>query len=254
MNYLSVEEGRLQPGLKLVLTAGNPGPWGEAVKAMLAVKELAWTPVRQQAGEANDALEAWTRHRNAPVLVGEDGVPRTHWLDLLQHLETLQPEPALIPALMSDRMTMVAMLHELVGSRGLGWYRRLLVFQPLMADPALRPGVEALALRYGYSEAELGLAEARCVEVLTLLSEQLRQQAALGREWFLGEALTALDLYWAAFSNMIRPLPPEDCPMEESSRALYQQLPESLSAAADPVLFQHRDRVWREVIGLPMRF
>ncbi len=45
MKYLSVEEAIDMPGLRLVLTAGVPGPWGESAKAILAYKGLAFTPV-----------------------------------------------------------------------------------------------------------------------------------------------------------------------------------------------------------------
>ncbi len=40
MKYLSVEEAIDMPGLRLVLTAGVPGPWGESAKAILAYKQL----------------------------------------------------------------------------------------------------------------------------------------------------------------------------------------------------------------------
>ena len=67
MDYLEVEEGREADGLRLVLTAGGPGPWSEAAKAVFHVKGLAWTPVRQNAGEANEALARWTGQTSAPV-------------------------------------------------------------------------------------------------------------------------------------------------------------------------------------------
>lgn len=254
MKYHTVTAAREADGLRLVLTAGNPGPWGEAVKAICKVKGLAYMPVRQEAGGDNVELRAWTGHRNAPLLIADDGEPRAHWLDILQFIERLQPEPGLIPKRMAERITMLGMLHEVAGYKGLGWYRRLLVFQPLMENPESRALVASMATAYGYSDAELRVAEARCVEVLSLLSEQLRQQAARGRAFFFGETLSALDLYWAAFSNMIRPLPAAECPMPAASREAYETLPKGVAAAADPILFQHRDQIWRETIGLPMSF
>ena len=50
MKYLSVEEAIDIQGLRLVLTAGVPGPWGEAAKAILAFKHIEYTPVLQQGG------------------------------------------------------------------------------------------------------------------------------------------------------------------------------------------------------------
>ncbi len=50
MRYLSIEEGRKAPGLRLVLTQGVPGPWGEAAKAIFKVKGLAYRAVAQAGG------------------------------------------------------------------------------------------------------------------------------------------------------------------------------------------------------------
>ena len=65
MKYLSVEEAIDMPGLRLVLTAGVPGPWGEAAKAILAYKQLDYTPVRQEGGGENAALRDWTGQTSA---------------------------------------------------------------------------------------------------------------------------------------------------------------------------------------------
>lgn len=255
MDYRTVAEARQISGLRLVLTADNPGPWGEAAKAVFRVKGLTYTPVRQDAGGNNDELRAWTAgHRNAPIAILDNEPPRAHWLDILQLAERLAPEPPLIPAMMADRIQMLGMIHELAGDKGLGWYRRLLIFQPLMKDPQYAPMLQNMSGGYGYSEGEVALAEARCIEVLALLSEQLRQQQAQGRHFFISDRLSALDLYWAAFSNMVAPMVAEDCPMSEATRAAYSILPEAVMAAADPLLIEHRDRIWRDVIGVPLDF
>lgn len=254
MDYLNVTEARQRSGLRLVLTADNAGPWGESVKAVFKVKGMDFQPVRQEAGGDNAELRAWTGYRNAPVVVADGEPPRAHWLDILQWAEREQPDPPLIPASMGERISMIGMIHELAGHKGLGWYRRLLIFHPLMNDPDYAPMMANMAASYGYSEEEAALAESRCVEVLALLAEQLRQQQARGSGYFFGAELSALDLYWAAFSNMIQPLPESDCPLGAASRAAYDNLPEAVAAAADPILYQHRDRIWADVIGLPMDF
>ena len=64
MKYLSVAEARVLPGLRLVLTAHMPGPWGEAAKAVLSVRHVQFVPVAQAAMEVNDDLYAWTGVRN----------------------------------------------------------------------------------------------------------------------------------------------------------------------------------------------
>ena len=59
-------------GLRLVLTAGVPGPWGEAAKGVFHVKGVPFARVRQEAGAANQELVEWTGHDNAPVAVYDD--------------------------------------------------------------------------------------------------------------------------------------------------------------------------------------
>jgi hypothetical protein len=56
MDYVPIEEARRRPGLKLVLSSGAPGPWGEAAKAILRHHGLAFVPVAQEAMGENAAL------------------------------------------------------------------------------------------------------------------------------------------------------------------------------------------------------
>src|SRR3546814_17802649 len=54
------------------------------------------------------------------------------------------------------------------------------------------------------------------------LRDQLAAQQARGRNYLIGEALSALDIYWAAMAGAIDPLPPELCPnMPPDMRASY---------------------------------
>ena len=45
--FLSVGEAKSHEGVRLVLTAGAPGPWGEAVKGMFYVKNISHVRVRR---------------------------------------------------------------------------------------------------------------------------------------------------------------------------------------------------------------
>jgi hypothetical protein len=82
----------------------------------------------------------------------------------------------------------------------------------------------------------------------------LREQRARGREWLVGTRLGAADLMWAAFSNMLLPLPHSACPMPDWMRRLYTAEHPDVNAALDPALLEHRDRVFGDVIGLPLDF
>ena len=54
MDYLTVEEAIPATGLRVVLTAGVPGPWGESIKALLVHKGIEFAPVAQVGGGANE--------------------------------------------------------------------------------------------------------------------------------------------------------------------------------------------------------
>jgi len=75
MNYVDVDVARSLPGVRLVLTAGFPGPWGQAVKKMFELKSIAYVAVAQYAGQDNAALREWVGIRNAPVIVTDDQPP-----------------------------------------------------------------------------------------------------------------------------------------------------------------------------------
>src|SRR5262249_54788352 len=80
--YVEVARARAMPGLRLALTRGVPGPWGEAAKGIFHAKKISFVRVAQNAGADNDALFAWTGHRNAPIAVYDDEPPRTTWAEI----------------------------------------------------------------------------------------------------------------------------------------------------------------------------
>ena len=92
------------------------------------------------------------------------------------------------------------------------------------------------------------------MEILQLFSARVVAQHRLGRAFLFGDSLTALDLIWAAFSNMVVPLDAEACPMPDYQRIAYTLDDNEILAAIDPLLLEHRDRILREVVGLPLDF
>src|ERR1700730_18606262 len=97
MKYIDVRQARTTPGLKLVLTAGVPGPWSEAIKMMLEFKRITYIPVIQHMGQANDDLVEWVGVRTAPVIVNGSDAPLTGWADMLMFAERSAPNPPLLP-------------------------------------------------------------------------------------------------------------------------------------------------------------
>jgi hypothetical protein len=61
-----------------------------------------------------------------------------------------------------------------------------------------------------------------------------------------------LDIYWATFAALIKPLPPELCPIPEQLRAFFTNTDPVVAAAATPGLLEHRDFIYREYLQLPM--
>ncbi len=75
---------------------------------------------------------------------------------------------------------------------------------------------------------------------------------AAGHGYLLGPSLTALDLAWAAFAALLRPLPEALCPMKPLWRDLYTWTPSQTSAASLDALLSFRERVYRDHLPLPV--
>jgi glutathione S-transferase len=260
MDYIGIEEAKQREGLRLVLTAGVPGPWGEAAKGIFHVKKIPYTAVAQLGGQANEALREWTGHDNAPQALYQAERPRIGISEILFLAERLEPNPALLPSEPGERARTFGLLHEIGGEMGFAWCRRLQLFHPLLSLPEgaapapLIESVSRMAAKYGYAPEQTELADRRVVEILGLLSETLRQQRACGSDFLVGERLSAVDIYWATFAAMLEPLPPEQCAMDEMLRASYSLTEEQALAAVDPLLLQHRDRIYRDYLQLPLDF
>ena len=89
---------------------------------------------------------------------------------------------------------------------------------------------------------------------MQLLAEQLQAQKAAGKQYLIGDGLTALDVYWSAFAALIEPLPQELCPMGDMIRGWYSATGPVVDAAKDPALLAHRDFVYRTHLKLPLDF
>jgi glutathione S-transferase len=258
MQYLSVEQGRARPGLRLVLTRGVPGPWGELAKAILHVKGLAYAAVAQEAGGDDAALVAWTGAANAPTAVWNGEPARTDRNGILFLAERLAPDPSLLPADARERALALGLCDAIAGESGFGWCRRLMMIERMTRAPGLPEPARALrdrlAWRYGWSEAAAAAAPGRCAAVLGLLAERLHAQAARGSRYLFGDALGVADLTWASFAVLVRPLPPDVCPMPAQTRALYEAKHPALEAALDPALLAHRDFVYERHLALPLDF
>jgi len=254
MEFKSIGELKTAPGLRIVLVAGTPSPWGQAAKAMLEYKDLDFSAGLLAPGDTNDELVEWAGINSGPVVAYNDEKPIERWTDILFLLERLAPSPALVPDDAQDRMRLFGMSHEITGEFGLGWNRRLLIFGPIMESGAAPEGVTRMSDKYNYNTADAALASARIVRTLNLLDGQLAAQKRTGSEYFLGSAPTALDFYWTAFSNLIDVLSWEKIPVEEDFRPLFEQGDSAIADAFSPALREHRDRFFDAHFKSPMEF
>lgn len=254
VQWFEVDDAKTMPGLKLVLTKRVPNPWAEGAKALFEVKRIPYIRVSQRVATPNAELQAWTGQTSAPVAVLDNEKPRTHWSEIVLLAERLQPTPRLIPADPTDRAMMFGYLHELCGEMGFGWCRRLHFTHGVLSESSspLGPVAQYIAGRYGYQSADHAVIAKRIPELLNLFATRLHHQYEQGKHFFIGDALTALDLYWATFAALLQPLPPDLCDMHEIGRALYTLVDPTLLRCVDPILLEHRDRIYRKYLTLPI--
>jgi glutathione S-transferase len=251
-SYVSVEEAIKRSGVRMVVVGDVPSPWGEAAKGILHIKGIEWVAVRLTYD--SESLKEWAGQRNAPVVIFEDEPPRSGWAEILLLAERLAPSPALLPSDPVDRALVFGLAHEICGEGGLGWSRRLQLVHAGLRNAGGFPGRVAkyLGKKYGYSPEAGVAAGSRVADLLRMLIARLKLQRHAGSRYYVGNALTAADVYSATFAAMFDPLPPHQCRMDASTRAAFCARDTHTDAALAPILFEHRDMMYREYLELPL--
>lgn len=249
MEYVDINQVIQADGLRIVLVQGFPSPWGQAAKAMMEYKDLGYLVGPQRGGRENPELVAWAGVNSAPVVAWNDEPPLNRWDDILLLLERLAPEKPLVPEDPAARVQLFGLAHEICGELGFGWNRRL-----DMVHAGMKPGQEPnlMGSKYGYNETDGPLAANRSIAFMAYLAETLKAQAERGSDFLLGQTVTAVDFYWAAFSNLVALQPPEECPLDPAVRPMFENVSPEAAAAVDPILIEHRDRIMRAYFKLPM--
>ena len=237
LDYRPLSEIINAQGLRLVLVKGYPSPWGQAAKTIFEIKGLDFLVAAQEAGGTNEELVAWSGENSGPVVAWNDEKPISRWLDILMLAERLAPTPSLLPDSAHDRALMIGLANELCGELGLGWNRRLQMFAPAIDSGSPPEGVARMGSKYGYRRADVAAASG---------------EVAKGRPFFIGNRLSALDIYWVAFMNLLQLSPPSQCEVPDPLREMIDSTPAEVMAALDPLLVSHRDRIFNAHFRNPM--
>lgn len=250
--YVSVEEAIARDGLRMMVVGGVPSPWGEAAKGILHIKRIEWVAVRL--AYDSEALKQWAGQRSAPVAVYDREAPLGGWREILLLAERLAPAPPLLPEDAATRALVLELSHEICGEAGLAWSRRLqLVDAGLHGAGGFPARVAAyLAKKYGHNAETGATAGARVVALLGSLASRLKTQRDAGSDYYVGDVLTAVDVYAAAVLALFRPLPQDVCAMDAATRAALETLDAPTAAALDPLLFAHRDMMYARHLELPL--
>lgn len=251
-DWIGIAEARELSGLRLVLLRGLPSPWSVAARAILELKRIPFQAVCRSPQDAPDALREWTGQDSFPAAMYDDERPRTGWAEILLLAERLGDKPRLIPTDPYERAFAFGFSHEICGEMGLAWCRRLMGLAARLRTDASDPYVQEFARKYGSSPEGMDRATQRVVDVLRLLARQLRQQREAEREFLVGDALSAVDVYWAAFCNLVSPLSEDRMPLTPEVRRAFTADDPQVRLALDPLLLEHRDRVYERYLRLPV--
>jgi glutathione S-transferase len=250
--FISIGEARSAPGLRLACLRSVPSPWTEAAKGIFHVKGLPCRYAAQSQDEPDGAIAAWAGDASVPVVAYESEKLRTGWAEILLLGERLAPEPRLIPVDPAERAWLFGLAHEICGEMGFGWCYRLVMVQHSLSHSGDGGGfppaiANYLASRYGFDPASVSVAKQRVIEVLEMLSRRIA-----GRRYLLGNALTAADIYWATFANLITPLPDTELAALPMIRAAYTCTDAAILAAVSMELAALQRRVYETHLELPV--
>lgn len=249
--YVSVDEAIAADGLRMVVVGGVPSPWGESAKGIFHLKGLDWLAVRLD--YRNEVLARWAGQQSGPVAIYRQEQPRDGWVEILMLAERLAPQSPLLPDDPEERAWTLGLSHEILGEDGLAWTRRLQLVHAGLQERGGFPARVAtyLGRKYGYSPARAQQYSDRVAALLHMLVKRLRSQQASGG-YLCGSRMTVADIYCATTMALFRPLPPEICEMQLPLRAAFETQDEQTAAALDPVLFEHRDRMYAKHLELPL--
>ncbi len=252
INYIDFEQAKDQPGLRMVVVPGIPSPWSEAAKGVFHVKNITWSAVRLD--QRNKDMAQWTGTRSGPVVMLDNQAPQSNWQQILLLAETLAPIPELLPKDAAARAKTLQLCEDICGEAGLGWSGRLDgIHSGLTGQGGFpKPIAQYLGAKYGY-EADFAQRNSdRLVALLYKMAVCLIDQKKNGSRFYVGDTLSAVDIYSATFMAYFNPLEQSVCPMDSDMRATFESNTAVVTEALDPILLAHRDFIYEKFLELPL--
>lgn len=254
----TIEELQNAKGLRMVGIRGVPSPWTESAKAIFLVKNLDYRYAERGNQSGIEELVAWVGHGSIPVVAFENEVPRFDWLEILSLAERIEPSPRLLAEKAELRTESIDVAATICGKMGLGWcYRLLMINQALsssvdsaeVASGAFPKNVALyLAEKYGYEASTVADARSRVMDVLTELSSRLESS-----RYVMADEFSAVDIYWAMFSNLMMPLDEPELEFDSRMRPLYDCTDNEILDCISPKLREHQRFVFETHLTLPWR-
>jgi len=247
--YIEVGDAIARRGLRMVVVSKVPSPWGEAAKGILHIKRIEWAAVRLVYDD--EALKNWAGQHSGPVAMYDDELPRSGWQEILELAERLAPHPPLLPQDAAARAQVLALGEKFCGKGGLGWTRRLqLVHAGLQRFGGFSERVAGyLGKKYGYDPAAAAADGVRVRKLLGEFAAALREKPG---DYYLGDGLSAADVYSATFVALFQPLPESHCAMHPATRTAFEWLDDETRAALDPILLAHREMMYARHLESPL--
>jgi hypothetical protein len=251
---LTLEKALGAPGLRVApVRGGPPSPWSEFVRACFHVKRIPCSFVdARDADRSLTTLKTVTGQQTLPVVFWNDERPRSNWLEQLMLAERISPQPRLLPDAPLERAKIVGLIAALCSEDGFGWHRRVMMIGRLLTEPTFGERERAighyLSKKYRHNTDSIEASTKHC-EAIVAAFASLR---AAGHDHLSGSTLTALDLAWAAFAALIRPLPENLCPVKPLWRDLYTWMPAGTPHETVEGLLSFRERIYRQWLVLPI--
>ena len=216
--FITLEESAsMQKGTRVTFVPGVQAMFSEALKNLCYVKRVPLTRVLhpimgvdEKTGEDRQAkLFELTSQTSLPTMFHDDERPRNVWIEQLALAERIgtKDSPKLIPDNFEHRADMFGLCAIVLGEDGLIWNMRILIDTPL-------------AQKYGYSEEASSSAPEKIAEVITLIDRRLEAQEKQSSRYLVGDALTAVDIYWATMSMTVLPVPLEIMPKTKQNQGM----------------------------------